>query len=350
MSDSNQRTARRTSLADELPDWFVFGGVFVLAMLFSTWRVAYLELGQANTLFYDAQIVWKPLTEQVMGGVPLYTGPAVDNKPPLFQYVNLIAGYTGEYNISMTLLVGIANALTAGLVYRWRANHGEPREGIAIAILYLATLPLVNGLVINARSFAMVGLMIAVIYTQPGIRGGAVAVAGLFSQYSFFAVPVLVVHSSQRTQKPLRWLMVFTATALCIVGMAFASVGVIWGTESMTNAMYYSMSGAGEYVTSGNTHSPFHSVTTWFGILSHTMVNLAWLLIPTTLGGLLVVIESFRVPWSERTFALALGVSLSLPLFIRSLLYYWIPALPFFGLLAVHALSRFLAGSSHEER
>jgi len=59
----------------------------------------------------DARLVWIPVARAVLNGTPLYTKEAVDNKPPLWHYFNLLFEISGSYILTGLIVIGIANII-----------------------------------------------------------------------------------------------------------------------------------------------------------------------------------------------------------------------------------------------
>ncbi|WP_273835103.1 hypothetical protein [Halococcus sp. PRR34] len=188
-----------------------------------------------DSLFYDAREVWQPLASEVFGGAALYA-TVWDNKPPLFQVLNLIVAATDAYVSVFLIAIAFANLATAVLIVVLCDREGYARVGRLAALLFLAMCLALPGYQINPRQFANVGILIALIATRPAVAGGAVAVAGLLTQFSVLAIPVVVwrrwrARTTVRSDE--RWLFRFIATGLAVVAVAYLAVGAVWGTDAM---------------------------------------------------------------------------------------------------------------------
>lgn len=177
---------------------YVYGLFLLIGLIQGIGRILRLQFGAAelNPNFIN---VWMPLSETVRRGTGLYLDGAADNKPPLFQLLNLALSFTGEHIAVFLVLIGLVNGLTAALLYRYLNIHHSRAAGLLGGLLYLLSLLLVGGNEINVRSFAALGLMAALVLRPEILRGAAVGAAGLFSQYAIFAIPVFVwdVHRSR---------------------------------------------------------------------------------------------------------------------------------------------------------
>lgn len=151
----------RRYLPDALPARAAFVTLLLAAGLFGALRrLSRLAAGAAD-LHPDVRLVWYDLAREVAAGMPLYTGAAVDHKPPVFELLNVGAYLTGEYVLALLLVVGLANGAAAVLLWRVLAARGHPRVGALGALLFLLVLPLVDGTVGNVRSLAVAGLLFA---------------------------------------------------------------------------------------------------------------------------------------------------------------------------------------------
>ncbi|WP_227377285.1 hypothetical protein [Haladaptatus halobius] len=87
--------------------------------------VRYLRILTAQTSPHpDMTTMWRPVAEAVLAGAPPYLTAPVDNKPPLFEYLNLAVAATNRYLVVFLLLVGLANGAVAYLLWRTHAESG----------------------------------------------------------------------------------------------------------------------------------------------------------------------------------------------------------------------------------
>lgn len=156
----------------------------------------------------DVRFAWRPLAEEVFAGTPLYLGAATDNKPPLFELVNLAAYASDAYLLVLLVVTGLANAGIAIGLWRLFTTRQYKTLGQGAALLFLISAPLVNGHAINVRSMSVVFLVGSLLSQRPTIRGGACSVACRFSQHAVFSVPIVIYDGLQhRTQQNVyRWL------------------------------------------------------------------------------------------------------------------------------------------------
>ena len=65
--------------------------------------IKYVRYRSGNVaLISDVTNIWKPLAFEVLSGTKLYAGLETatwDNKPPLFEFLNIVIGMTGSYEL-----------------------------------------------------------------------------------------------------------------------------------------------------------------------------------------------------------------------------------------------------------
>lgn len=324
---------------------FLFIGVAETAI-----RYLRVDIGQ-QTPHVDVRCCWRPLAEAVLAGTPIYIRPAIDNKPPLFEFLNIAVAATGEYLLVFYLVIGLVNGLAAVLLWRVCVQRGAPRIGLIAGLLFIATVPIVGGTVINVRSFAVAGILLSLAVSNPVGRGVAVGAACLFSQHAVFAIPILAYDRLRTLDRDhaVRWFVMFALGGISIVVATFGSVYVIWGAPSLFGAVKWSFLKAAQYTTNPVVPSLFGDTWEWGVALYLMMSKLFHLLIPATL------IASFTLTdWRRRFAALTtnglalmatlLALSLSVPLLIRAYRAYWLYPLPFLSLLASIGYHQFFNG------
>lgn len=311
-----------------------------LSLLQTFIRYIHVQLG-ATSLFYDADVVWQPLAQQVLNGGTLYI-TASDNKPPLFQYLNIAAEATGEYVAVFYLFVGLANGVAAVLLYAWLAKTFSRRQAALAAFLFVASLPLVDGTFINVRSFALLGLLGALLLTNPFARGLAFATAGMFSQYILLGLPVvalLAIRAHQRTRDRVMWGAWFLAGCALVSLVSYGSVALLWGPEAFFAAVDKSILRAHYFVTTRPTNNLFREPLAWGGSMARSTTRIVFVVIPALLGGLQYRRYS-TTPAQRQTLRIAGGFSLAYAtaFLVKASAYYWILLLPFLSTLAAVAI------------
>lgn len=305
-----------------------------VALLQTAWRYAKLKWGSAD-YWFDAGQVWIPLANRVLSGTPLYTGKAVDNKPPLWQFLNLTADASGHYPLVMFGLVGLANAMAALLLARWLTKDcGVNRGTAALAgLFFLAALPAIHGTIINVRSFALVGVLAAIQTRSPVRSGAAISAATLFSQFAAFGIPVLILRAYRNPSFSDTWSWVgrFCFSGLGVAAIAFGAVYAVWGWPSFVGSLKYSFYASTWYVQRPLAN-PLTSPVGYLRRIIQVMFDLSYLLIPA--GGAVMVTLRGRLPMErQQSFLLGLTAAFLAPLLVKSLLYYWMHVLPFLSAL-----------------
>ena len=311
---------------------FVAIGLFVLALFQSVEQLARAVIGR-NDLWSDAANVWLPLAEQVAAGTPLYVGGAVDNKPPLFQYLNLAVFETGHYVVVFYVLVGVANAAAAWLLYRWVSEFAQRETAAVAALLFVAALPVLNGTIINVRSFALVFVLLAVQARRAGVQGSFMAIAGLFSQYAVFGIPALLWYRHATGRLDARQFVTFCGAGLLAVVMSFLPL-LWWGVPSVVGGFEWSFFAASDHLTQNDVLNPWLSPMDWAAKLAQVAEELFYLLVPAALYALRVVTSRGRGGKAVDLALVAFVALYALSFGVKSLRYYWLLLLPFLATLA----------------
>lgn len=139
---------------------------------------------------------WKPVMESVLFNDATIYVDAVDNKPPVFELLNLAAGATGHYILAWYIIITTSTFVTVYILFEWTATEFGSTDyaaGLAIvaAVLYIAGLTPAGGTGINARTPMLLGVVLAVWTDRPVISGVALAIAALCSQYAALGGPIL---------------------------------------------------------------------------------------------------------------------------------------------------------------
>lgn len=304
----------------------------------------------------DVSRVFFPIAEGVAAGGRLYGPGLADNKPPVWQLLNVAAYESGEYPLVLLLCVGLANGLTAVLLWHWLSRTARSPIPILASVLFLVTLPLVGGHHINSRPFALLFLVGAFVVTGPVKRGVTMAIATLFNAYTALFVPVVLwrIRRDSYSSGPIGASAKYLASGAVTGLTVFGGIGLVWGMESVWAAFAWSF---GLPLTEGATTAAVHPAAdmphsylgqTW--LISHPF---RWLSYGGTVGLQLAVVFVLALAGLARrpllgstdlsqTMTVALGAA-TLPLFFRTYEQYWILPLPFlatFAALGVVVLSR----------
>ena len=334
----------RRRLPERVPREAVFALLLTNVGLFTgVARLLRLEAGRA-TVHPDVRLVWRPLARSVARGAALYTPGVTDNKPPLFELVNVLAYLSESYLVVLTLAVGLVNGVAATCLWRACAVRGHPRVGGLGALLFLWTLPLVNGAAINVRSFTVAALLLALVSRRPLARGLPVGCALCISQHAVFAAPVVAYDGYRCAGRSRAWVGRFLVGLLGVVIAAFGTVFAVWGLPSLLGAVHATVGAAGPYLLAYGP-SAWVSTATW--TLATVRMHLRlWVVLAFSLwGGWRVRRRATRAStWGPAHLLLALLVALSVPLVVRPFVTYWVYPLPAVSVLAAVGIRAALRG------
>ncbi|WP_227375504.1 hypothetical protein [Haladaptatus halobius] len=203
------------------------------------------------------------------------------------------------------------------------------------------SVPAAGGTVVNVRSFAMAGILLSWYARNPTSRGGAVAVAGLFSQHAVFAIPVLAYDLVRELDRRsgVRWMTAFALAGLSVAAVTFAFVYAVWGSQSFYGAIYWTFGVAGKYATNPVVPSLIGDTDKWMRSLYREGTKHLILIVPAAIAiqlaltdrGLKRLVPSSNAPLVTTTL---LALSMTIPLFVRAYRAYWLYPLPFLALLA----------------
>ncbi|GAA0255423.1 hypothetical protein ACFFQF_16635 [Haladaptatus pallidirubidus] len=319
---------------------FIIPAFLLLGVLETMNQYARIQSG-AQQPHVDVRCCWRPLAEAVIAGKPIYVRPAVDNKPPLFELLNIAVAATGQYLLVFFVLVGLANAVIAILLWRICAQHDASRVGLVAGLLFLTSVPAAGGTMVNVRSFAIAGILLSLSVNNPIACGTSIAVAGLFSQHAVFAIPALAYDRLRELDREtgVKWLASFSLAGIGVVAVTFAFVYAVWGQASFHGAIYWSFGAAEKYTTNPVVPSLIGDTSQWMDALYREALKHLGLIVPAVI----VVQLTLSARDAERpalstnapilTTAL-LALSMTLPLFVRAYRAYWLYPLPFLALLA----------------
>lgn len=290
----------------------------------------------------NARNVWQPFAEAVLSGGDIYVAHW-DNKPPLFQFINIFSELTGHYRLVFTLLIGTANFLAAVIIFKLCQRHFSQKTGLVAGLFYLSGGLLFNLIqAINPRQFAVVLILLAFLFSTASARGVSIAAAGLVSQYSVFAIPALIYDDYRRDRLTVRRFITFSIAGLGTVAGIFGIVALVWSPDAAVTGIQYSFFAFGEYTTGYSERG----LTFW------TNPD-RWLYKLYRYGTHLAVITFFTisviVDWLSGTktingFAMTAAVAggvLLIPSMFRINVWYYLPALPFFAIAGAAALETY---------
>lgn len=338
--ESETRVANFTRNLDSrivLACFFVVIGQVAMAVQYLLVRLS------ARTVHYDVKVKWLPIAEQLANGRVLYLTTTFDNKTPLWHALNFLVYRTGHYVVAFYLLVGLANAAIAYLLWEWLRREGKGKAGIVAGGSYLAASPVVLGTVINVRSFAMVLVLLALLTRRAAIRGAFTAVAVLFSQFSVLAIPVLLYDGWRRSGKQYDWACRYLVAGAATGVVAYLPLVLVWSPEAAVagvKATFLEFNHcAFEKV---DNFSPYNRPRMWAVHLLEVAQKLLVLLVGAA-GA--VAYRTLRSGWTWDAFtkATVLAALFTATLLVKSLAYYWLPPVVFLSVLLGTGLTGWIA-------
>jgi len=300
-----------------------------------------------NPMSGNAEQIWFPIAQGVLDGGELFVThfDSGGSKPPLFEFINIFAAWTGHYRLTFAIFIGVANAVSAYLIYRLVTRHYSKQASYVAAFAYLGmifTFTPSGPATINPRQFAVAFVVASFIARKAALRGVLIAAAGLLIQYSVFAIPILIYQDCAEGQfSPSRTLR-FIVGGLVTVFVTFALVALIWSPsasiagfrrsflESAEYAQYYGQRQEAAWVNPDRwlfvTWQKFNSVLL-FGVL------LVFYGATDFLGN-----HGETLP----RVSLLAAVALVLPTLIRPVTWYYVLPLPFVAIGGATGLERLL--------
>jgi len=329
----------------ELPDrCLVFVSLLAFASVHSVVRIAFYYAGWRG-FWYDAGEFWYPIAERLSEGAVLYA-EAYDNKTPLWHALNYLVYRTDHYALVFYALVGVANAAVGYLLYRWLSRNGYRRGGLVAAALYLAAVPLMNGDIVNVRSFSLAFLLAGVLEERPLRRGGYVAVAVLFSQVTAVAVPVLLLDGLRGAEANGRWGLWYVAAGAVTGAIPYLALAVVYDPQTMLTGIEATFLSGGEYILEhADYRNPFLYPHSWARGLVVDAQSLAFVLVPGA-GTLASIHVSATQSWDRVTgLSAVLAVVFFATVLAKALTYYWMPVVVFAAALSGCGVERWLRRS-----
>lgn len=333
-------------------DIFLTAIIIATPLVYAIKRMWEVVFGTTKPAF-DFVTFWRPLSNAVLSGSPLYLEGTADNKPPLFLFVDLFTGLFAHQAAVFILLVGLMNGIAAMLLWRILKQYGRRKTGLIATILFLLLIPDFNAHLIQAGSFAVAFILLSLVTDRPVISGVSIAIAGLFYQYAILVIPAVLLVQLYRTKMDnVQWGALYVGSGLLTVAVVFVIVGLLWSPKSALAGLYWSFG-----IPTGVTSAPLRSYTPppgqyvggiwilnkpeqWAAYGSHIVRDLLPLFIPI---GIALKTEEWNVTsHSIGMHALVLAFAASLPLLIRTYIDYTILTLPFLCTLAAIGIERLL--------
>lgn len=241
--------ADRVAVYDRKPRWaLVIAGIAILRMAIRTLDYQYGR----RPIQVNSKNAWWPIAQEVFAGGRLYLSHW-DNKPPLWQFFNLLVARLTWWDITVYAvvfwgLIAIAMTLTALLIWEFLDREGYAAAGLIAGLLtVLITSRAIE--YIDPRPFANV-LIIYAFYTRSDAKSGlSISAAGLLTQFSVLAIPPLLAYRIWHYDGEWRRTAVtFCSAGIALVAVSFLAVGAIWGLDAMVTGWRYSMFPLSDYV------------------------------------------------------------------------------------------------------
>jgi hypothetical protein len=337
LSESQWRHHRL--LATDYGSALYVGLLLTLGCAQATVRYLRLAVGYADP-HPDVRTTWEPVAQAVLSGTPLYLGDAIDNKPPLFEYLNVAVALSDAYLANFLLLVGVANACVGVLLWRLAVRDGRPLVGVYAGLVYVVAAPLALGDAVNVRTFSLVFVLAAVLARRASVSGGLVGGAVLISQYALLALPgsCYCRLRSERTGDAIRWVVRSGLVFAGVLTAGFVSVSLIWGPTAFVASIRWSVLSAERYVIEWGP-SLWTRSGVWLSMHVATATRLVVVLVLASVGSLSVgrrLRRGTALTGDMRT--LCFAALFCVPLVVRSFPTYWLYPLPWFSMLAVDGL------------
>lgn len=314
--------------------------IFLSAYRYVTHRL----IGQA--FVRDAQ-VWVSVGEQVLQGQALYSEVA-DNKPPVWEGVAILASATPRPYLILILVVGVGSALVVILVSRLAKRFVSDQAAVVAAVLVgFGILEATNGF-INNKTLTLACLLAGLLAQRDVISGISYALAALIAQQILFALPVAVWWEWHQDSN----LRVLGATTLSIPVVAYATVGLIWGTDALVAGLQQTILLAGDYATGTSQFetmgSPLTDLPQYIQLVNMRLGLFAPLV---ALAGVGAARAFSSRPGTPATAWLALGLTvlLAIPLGARVYRHYWLLPLIGAALLAAYGTEWLLSESNRTD-
>jgi hypothetical protein len=309
--------------------------LFIIPVVNSIMRYLRIQFGGGQ---YGPNLInrWLPVAEAVQAGTPLYLGVAADNKPPGFMILNQLLSRYEFYKLALLILTGLSIGISAVLIVKILSTRFEFSTGVIASGLFILTLPLIEGYIINPRQFALVGILWAVWKRSPVKKGIGVAIAGLMTQYAILFVFVLIWDLIIRQESKymlLPSLILYILSGLAVVALAFGIVTVQWGWDAALAGFYWSfginlgvVSPGIATSVSGYSMWSIERPVVWGGML---LFRLGWLAPMLGLAAVALWKVIITDQFNQAKILVLSCVVLMIPLLVRPYTEYWILPLPF---------------------
>lgn len=270
---------------------------------------------------------WHHVANVVLDGTPLYVHPAVDNKPPLFELLQIGAAATGNHLFALFALTALVNMGIVAVTYVLGSDYSQTTARVA-ALFVTASLPAMDGIIPTVRAFGVLFLLFAILSRGPYRTGALVAVAGQFTQFAVFALPWFIYR-----HRDTDWLARAAVAGIAVTGGSYALVGGLWGLESIIGAVDMTILNAWDY-SSRPLSNPFYETGRYVGQLLNVVSATIFLQVPFAIG-LLRGDDTRRLG--------LLSILLLTPLLIKSFPHYWLLPLPFMAIIGAREIESWVS-------
>lgn len=218
--------------------------------------------------------------------------------------------------------------------------------GLIAGALYLAAIPLINGAIINVRSFSLVFLLLALLDDRPLRRGVYAAISVLFSQVAVVALPILLYDGIRRSGSRVGYAARYAVSGLGVGALPFLATAVVWSPDVMVAGLRASFLSAGDYIVHHqDTSNPFVNPVSWAARLVNNAQNLGFVLLPAALA-LGVRCIRRRWGWDAELVAGVLAGLFFTTVLLKSLTYYWMPVVTFASVVVGAEIDRWFHSDS----
>ncbi|MFA4877911.1 MAG: hypothetical protein WC586_10890 [Methanoregula sp.] len=257
----------------------------------------------------------------------------VDPKPPLLFFVVSAMDMVQPAGWLDVPVITAINIICACLIFYIGNKDYGIISGFFAGFLYLIVAAFAQGYLLFSEQFAVLFLLLAFIFARKShyiFAGICIGLAFGFKQYAILGLlPLLYLMREQRERRFHHLIIPAIITGLSSFGVLL----VIYGSNTMMSAMYWTFGVAPAYV-SGQAIAEIPSYQT-NNLFSYSiyLVSSIFIMLPVVLFFTASVIRrGLRSP-SEKAILLFV-ILLSGTLLIRQYLHYWILILPFLTLLA----------------
>jgi hypothetical protein len=340
----------RTALSNSVLGRHPLVASTIVVVAFAQMQLAFGDIaGGSETIAGNARNVWYPFARTVLEGGAPYVA-YWDNKPPVFQLVNVIAGLGGtlpKYTYIFYVMLGIVNGATAIAIWQLFEDRDYRVGGLVAVIVFLWYVPAL-GFQIDPRQFGNFFIVAAFLASSAWSAGSSMAVAGLYSQYAVLLVPVLagyhVVDERVSASDAVTALAGFVVAGILVVVVSYGAIALIWSPEAAVHGFKVTFFTASNYtVRRGGPFLDPSYVVNWLG--QHSLL---------VIGGVAGwAISSYQFRGTGDQLGPAAGVAfvaLSTSIVIRGGKIYWVALLPLLSILIGMGIQGCIERCKSEER